>query len=382
MSMTQPHEPYTEKNINFGPKVHTRTPVDKALRIAMQLTLVAVLAGLTACSGGSSKAVIEPTETIVSTGSSSESPSEAPTPTAAFLAPLTGLPVEQTVTNRPFSVMINNLAPARPQSGLTQADTVWELLAEGGITRLVAIFQSKDFTDPIGPIRSIRPYFIQVGEFYSGVLVHVGASNDAFAVLQRQHKEDLDEITNAGAYFYRDKSRKAPHNVYSTLEKLRAGAAKRKYRDTATMPILTFDKAPAALATAVPATQLEIKFMLSDYKVSYTYDSTKEVYSRFINGKPHIDKNNDTQLTASNLVVLAAKHDIKDSVGRLVVDLESGGEAVLFQNGKAIACKWVRKEGDIVRLMKDGKELPFLPGITYYHVVPNSSSLDKHVTYH
>lgn len=379
--MTQPHETSTGQNANLGNKVHTRTPIDKALRIAMQLTLATVLAGLTACSGGTSEAVIQPTETIVPTEIASESPSESPTPTAAFLTPLTGLPVEKTVTNRPFAVMINNLAPARPQSGLTQADTVWELLAEGGITRLVAIFQSKEFTDPIGPIRSIRPYFIKVGEFYSGVLVHVGASNDAFAILQRQHKEDLDEITNAGAYFYRDKTRKAPHNVYSTLEQLRAGAAKRKYSDTATMPILTFDKAPVELATAVPATQVEINFMLSDYKVSYTYDSVKEVYSRYINSKPHIDKNNNEQLTASNLVVLAAKHDIKDSVGRLVVDLESGGEAVLLQNGKAIACQWVRKEGDVVRLMKDGKELPFLPGITYYHVVPSSSSLDKHLTY-
>ncbi len=351
------------------------------LRIAMQLTLAAVLVGLTACSGGSKETVAQPTETIVPTDSASESPSESPTPTAAFLAPLTGLPVEKEVTNRPFSVMINNLAPARPQSGLTQADTVWELLAEGGITRLVAVFQSKEFTDPIGPVRSIRPYFIQVGEFYSGVLVHAGASNDAFAILQRQHKEDLDEITNAGAYFYRDKSRKAPHNVYSTLEKLREGAAKRKYADTATMPILTFDKAPAELSTASAAAKIDIKFLLSDYKVSYVYDSAKAVYSRSINDKPHIDKNNDEQLTATNLVVLSAKHDIKDSVGRLVVDLDSGGDAVLFQNGKVIACKWERKDGDVVRLVKNGKELPFLPGVTYYHVVPNSASLDSHVTY-
>jgi hypothetical protein len=192
----------------------------------------------------------------------------------------------------------------------------------------------------------------------------------------------LDEITNAGAYFYRDKSRKAPHNVYSTLEQLRAGAAKRKYKSTAEVPILSFDKAPAELATAAAATQIEIKFMLKDYKVSYSYDSAKALYSRFINGKPHIDKNNDEQLTATNLVVLSAKHVTYDDVGRLEVDLNSGGDAMLFQNGKAISCKWERKKGDIIRLMKGGKELPFLPGVTYYHVVPNSAALDKHLTYH
>ncbi|RKP48734.1 DUF3048 domain-containing protein [Cohnella endophytica] len=351
------------------------------LRIAMLLTLAATLAGLTACGGGAKEATIPPVETAVSSADSSPTASGEETPTAEFLAPLTGLPVEKEVTNRPFAVMINNLAPARPQSGLTQADTVWELLAEGGITRLVAIFQSKEFADPIGPVRSIRPYFIQVGEFYSGVLVHVGASNDAFAILQRQHKEDLDEITNAGAYFYRDKSRKAPHNVYTTLDQLRAGAAKRKYKDTATVPLLSFSRNPPDLATAAAATKIDIKFMLWDYKVSYTYDGATGLYNRFINEKPHVDKNNDKQLTATNLVVLSTKHETKDDYGRLVVDLDSGGDAVLFQQGKVIPCTWQRKQGDVIRLMKDGQELPFLPGTTYYHIVPNSSPMEKHLTY-
>lgn len=78
---------------------------------------------------------------------------------------------------------------------------------------------------------------------------------------------------------------------------------------------------------------------------------------------------------------MSAKHDIKDSVGRLVVDLDKGGEAILFQQGKAIVCQWERKEGDVIRLVKDGQELPFLPGTTYYHVVPTSNPMDRLVTY-
>lgn len=359
-----------------------RTSARKTYRLAIQLSLAAVLAGLTACSGGA-EPVLQPTETIATTTpmpSASESPIAIPS--AAFLAPLTGLPVNEAITNRPFYVMINNLAPARPQSGLTQADTVWELLAEGGITRLIAIFQSNEFTDPIGPIRSIRPYFIQVGEFYNGVGVHAGASNDALAILQRQKKPTLDEINNAGAYFYRDKSRKAPHNVYSTLEKLQEGAEKRNYSSDADVPILKFDNAPAALVSASVASQIEIKFMLQNYKVSYTYDAAKSTYSRFINAEPHIDKNNNEQLTATNLVVLSTKHVTYDDVGRLEVDLNSGGDALLFQNGKAVSCSWERKEGDVIRLTKGGQELPFLPGVTYYHVVPNSTALDNLVSFH
>lgn len=356
----------------------TRLKPNRCIALVLALSLI----GIAAC--GKSEPAVQTPETPAPPTITAypEPPSETPTPTISLLAPLTGMPVEQQVTTRPIGVMINNLKPARPQSGMTQADTVWEFLAEGGITRFIAIFQSKEFTDPIGPIRSIRPYFIKTMEFYGAVIVHAGASNDAFAILQRQHKEHLDEITNAGAYFYRDKSRKAPHNVYSTLEKLRAGAEKRKYPNTANVPLIAFDSQPSELAAAsASAQQVEIKFMLSDYKVSYTYDSAQGVYARFINGERHYDKNNDQQLTATNLVVLSAKHDIKDSVGRLVIDLDSGGEAVLIQSGKAIPCRWERKEGDVIRLMKDGKELPFLPGVTYYHVVPSSSALDKHVTY-
>jgi hypothetical protein len=352
-----------------------------ALRLPLFIIMAAVMAGLAACGGGNNEPAATPvTATPVPTASASASTSASPSETSTIMAPLTGLGVSKDVTNRPFAVMINNLAPARPQSGLTQADTVWELLAEGGITRLVAVFQSKDFKEPIGPVRSIRPYFIQVGEFYSGVLVHVGASNDAFAILRGQHKEDLDEITNAGPFFWRDKTRKAPHNVYTNLEKLRAGAAKHKYSDTAIMPLLSFSSAPD-LTGAAPAAEVNIKFMLNNYKVSYTYDQAKGTYARFINGKPHTDKNNGEQLTAMNLVVLSAKHNIYDDKGRLEVDLNSGGQAVLFQHGKAIACQWERKDGDVIRLMKDGKELPFLPGVTYYHVVPDSPSMADHLTY-
>ncbi|WP_235426954.1 DUF3048 C-terminal domain-containing protein [Cohnella kolymensis] len=148
------------------------------------------------------------------------------------------------------------------------------------------------------------------------------------------------------------------------------------------MPELNFDKQPPELMNAPAATQVEIKFLQADYKVSYTYDSSKAVYARSINGKPHIDKNNNEQLTAANLVVLSTKHVIQDDKGRLEVDMKSGGEAVLMQNGKAIPCQWEHREGDVVRLMKNGKELPFLPGVTYYHVVPDSEPLTEHLTYH
>ncbi|GAB6991848.1 DUF3048 domain-containing protein [Paenibacillus pini] len=293
-------------------------------------------------------------------------------------APLTGEPLDKPSNLRPLAVMVNNAPQARPQSGLTQADIVYEVLAEGGITRLVAIFQSKGTTEKLGPIRSIRPYLIDIGESYGGVLVHAGGSNDAYAILQQQHKEDLDEISNAGAYFVRDKSRKAPHNLYSDADRLRAGADKRNYKKEVPIPKYTF-RTEDELPSGDDASSVDITFLLKNYKVTYAYDAASKQYQRSINGKSHIDLNTGQQLSAANVVVLGAKHKTLDDVGRLSVDVTSGGEAILFQRGKMIKGQWVRTKNEAIRFVKDGQEVPFYPGTTYFNIVPNAPSFSSHV---
>ena len=193
----------------------------------------------------------------------------------AHSAPLTGIPRDEEAKQRPVAVMINNLAPARPQSGLPHADVVWEVLAEGGITRLIAIFQSDEAYDgDIGPVRSIRPYMIELAESYNAVIVHAGASTDAYGILRKQKKEHLDEITNAGAYFRRDKSRKAPHNLYSDLPNLRAGAEKRGYAADVEVPAYRFLDDEGDGAQAGSAREIDIRFSLKNYIVTYRYDET------------------------------------------------------------------------------------------------------------
>ncbi|AZK49192.1 DUF3048 domain-containing protein [Paenibacillus lentus] len=301
-------------------------------------------------------------------------------PTYAYRAPLTGLPTEEPITRKPLAVMINNAPAARPQSGLGQADIVYEVLAEGGVTRLIAIYQSGDETTRIGPVRSIRPYMIDLGESYHGVLVHAGASNDAYAILQQQRKEDLDEISNAGAYFWRDKSRKAPHNLYTNIEKLLEGAAKRKYAiEDEDVPTYTFrDEEDPGEGT--PVQKVEVKFQLDNYRVGYEYDSAIRLYKRSINDAPHNDLDTGSQLTAANVVIMGADHKVLDEVGRLSVNLEMGGEAVIFQRGQMIRGQWIRKSGDIIRFVKDNVEIPLYPGITYVNIVPNEPGFETRFT--
>lgn len=297
----------------------------------------------------------------------------------AYTAPLTGLPLDEPLTRRPLAIMVNNAPAARPQSGLSGADIVYEVIAEGGVTRFVSIFHSHAEEPKIGPIRSIRPYMIEIGESYHGVLVHAGASNDAYAILQRQHKEDLDEITNAGSYFWRDKSRKAPHNLYSNVEKLLEGAAKRNYDTEDTdVPGYSF-RGEDDVIEGEPANSVEIKFQLDSYKVTYKYDSDTRLYQRYINGEPHIDLETGEILTAANVVVMGADHKVLDDVGRLAVDLDLGGEAVLFQRGQAIQGQWIHRADDVIRFVKDNVEVPFVPGTTYFNVVPNHPDFDSHL---
>ncbi len=258
---------------------------------------------LAGCSGDKSKPTSETT------------PSGDPTPSGdtgvvdppQWIAPLTGLPQDHEAKLRPIAVMVNNFSAARPQSGLPDADVIWEVLAEGGITRLVAIYQSTSSTAAIGPIRSNRPYLIRIGEAYHAVLAHAGASNDGYDLLQHHNKDYLDEISNAGAYFYRESFRKPPHNLYSNLEKLRAGALKKKYAETVDIPTYTWSDA-SATASGTEAAEVNVHFLMKNYKVSYSYDTAAKLYKRFINDKPHIDLETKAQLTATNLVVLGAKH--------------------------------------------------------------------------
>ncbi|WNS41597.1 DUF3048 domain-containing protein [Paenibacillus sp. MMS20-IR301] len=309
-------------------------------------------------------------------------PSPTVTPAAEAVSGLTGLPPAEGSLPRPLAVMINNAPAARPQSGISEADILYEVLAEGGITRLIGIFQSHTGVVKIGPIRSIRPYLLDIGESYGAVTVHAGGSPAAYAILQKQKKEDMDEIGRAGAYFWRDKERKAPHNLYSNAAKLREGAGKLGFAAEAEVPGLLFTDPDYVPTTGNPALEFDVSFLLKSYTVGYKYNEEQRTYLRSVNGKPHLDLNNGAAVAAANIIVMGSDHKVLDDVGRLQVDVELGGSAVLFQRGVAIQGKWSRRPGDIIRFVKeDGKEALMYPGITHILIVPNSPSFNSHINY-
>lgn len=352
----------------------------KRNRLSALLLLLSFVLFITSCGGGNGGNEAPQQTSDISDSNQTDEPITEPT-ALPYEGPLNGIKLEKVADARPIVVMINNFAAARPQSGLTNADVIWEVLAEGGITRLIAVFQSTSaISDTIGPVRSIRPYLIDIGDSYGAVLAHAGASNDGYAVLQRQDKPYLDEISNAGSYFWRSKERKAPHNLYSSLEKLREGAEKKKYSKDKQVPPYLFAEA-GSTEVGVPASDITISFMLKKYNVGYKFDSGSGLYKRSIGDEPHIDLNNNEQLSGTNLVVLGANHKTLDNEGRLAVDLSTGGSAILFQKGKAIEAEWVRAPDGMIRIVKNGQELPFVPGKTFFHIVPNKPTFEEHVVW-
>lgn len=301
-------------------------------------------------------------------------------PTYPYTSPLTGLGTNQPPEQRPIMVMINNAPPARPQTGLNQADIIYEVLAEGEMTRFLSVFQSQK-PDVIGPVRSIRPYFIQLGVGFDAMLVHAGGSPDALKTLNRSDYSHLDEIPN-GKYFWREQFRKAPHNLYTNTELLEQAMIDKGMRTTAEPIHFSFLPEDAVIADGEPAATIEIEFH-SLNKASFQYDAEQKKYLRFTDGKEHIDLSDNKQLAATNVLVISARHRVLDNEGRREVDVVGPGDGYLFQQGNAKKVKWKRSNGVIKAYADDAmtQEMPLLPGQTWVEIVPNAPGLAQHLKF-
>jgi hypothetical protein len=298
-----------------------------------------------------------------------------PTP-APFRYPLTGLGSQTEMLTRPYMVMVENAPQARPQSGLQQADIVFEILAEGEITRFVSVFQSQP-AETIGPVRSIRPYFVELGEMLDAVIVHAGWSQDAMNLLQSHKLNHLDQVYGDHAFYWRASDRKAPHNLYTSTAKIAEGAEARKFREEWKQKGLLFaNESPsptAAFTGGTPARHVQIPY-IHGYVVSYDYDAAQGYYLRTMDGKPHADKETGSQLHTRNMLVLEAKHTVLDKEGRRSVDITGPGKGTLIQEGQALSVTWQQKDG-MLRVYADSKEVPLLPGNTWVQVVPEGTAL-------
>jgi len=327
----------------------------------------------------------EPTPAPVAT------PTPTPTPTPEGPTnPLTGLPMsEDYVGKRPLAVMLSNIAEAQPQQGVGQADMIYEVLAEGGITRMVAMFQEYGDMALTGSVRSTRPYYLDIAQGHDAILLHAGGSTDAYLQIKNRGVTALDCVNGPyeGTLFWRDATRRANngfvHSVVTSGAKISEYFPKYSFRmehEEGYAPALAFVEDATPGGEALSLYEFEVRF--SGYKTAYfTYLEESKVYlaSQSLNGRsemPYTDGNTKEQQGFTNVLVLFADGKVLDNEGRLSVDLVGSGEGYFVCGGKYIVIKWEKESfaSPFVYKDKDGKEISLGMGRSYVCVLSSTGN--------
>ena len=293
-------------------------------------------------------------------------------------SPLSGLQIPADLDGRRImAVMVENEYYSRPQSGLDKASVVYEALAEGGITRFLALYLDRP-SEEIGPVRSSRPYFIDWAMEYDSIYVHYGASPQAYSDLGKLNIAAIDGIYDSNT-FWRASSRKAPHNAYTSTEKLLTSSRQLKFRETSNFKGLDWWDQDNSLE----GEELE-EFSLTyfkDYKVSYKYDDEKKIYLRYINNKPHTDHVTGETLSTKNIIVQFVDTNVipKDKEGRLSLKTVGFGKGYYICDGEYINISWKKnaRAAQTKFTLEDGTDLRLTPGNTWIQILPQWGDFQK-----
>lgn len=289
-----------------------------------------------------------------------------------YYSPLTGqLVADEAATKQAVTaIMIENSPDARPQSGLKQSGVVYEAIAEGGITRFLTLHQ-QDKPQIIGPVRSVRPYYVDWLAPYNASVAHVGGSSAALAEVRNGNYRDIDQFFNAGSY-WRSTDRYAPHNVYTSFEKLDALNAKKGFTESHFTGFTRTDGKPSETPNA---TSVAINISSALYNTTYAYDKASNTYLRSQGGAPHLDRE-DGHIAPSVVIAMKVQMSLVMEDGyRESITTVGSGEAVIFQNGIAQTVTWTKKDKTSQITFTDaaGKDVPLIRGQTWIAAVPNGS---------
>lgn len=276
----------------------------------------------------------------------------------------------------PVAVMIDNASPARPQSGLQSASVVYETLVEGGITRFMAIFDHGDISQ-IGPVRSARPYFLDWLAEYDAAYAHAGGSPEALGNIIKNRIHDINGIGNAAKAFYRDKTRPAPHNLYTSSKAMYVTTVANKLK-ISDVDIISWQFAlPTDILPATTTTANKVKLNFSgnakSSEVSYAYDSASQTYLRSQAGVSQEDRLTKAQIKVKNLIIQTISNNITvGEKGRLTMKVTGTGKAKIFQNSKVFDATWTKTDANsrTVFTLADGTEVKFQPGNFWIEALP------------
>jgi hypothetical protein len=288
-------------------------------------------------------------------------------PPKTVASPLTGVQIDPPLAERPVTgVMIENSLDARPQSGLNDAGVVYEAIAEAGITRFLALYQ-EDQPQYVGPVRSLRPYYIDWATPFDAGIAHVGGSPEALKQIRSKGK-DLDQFFNPGAY-WRQSSRAAPHNMYTSFKNLDKLNKSKGYKHSKFTSWPRKDDQPLATPKA---TTISVNVSSSSYNSTYKYDAKSNTYYRSEGGEKHLQLKspNDRkpkQIHPKVLIVLAMPYGIESDGYHSQYDTYGKGTAIVFQDGNVTKGVWRKANRSAQFTFKDaeGKTIELDAGQTW-----------------
>ena len=316
-----------------------------------------------------------------------EEPIEEVSHEGMAINPLTGLWIdEEAASRRPVAIMINNIKRALPQSGISQADVLYETLAEGDITRLVGVFQDFD-AEKIGPIRSTRHYYLNLAFDHDAIFIHHGGSPQAFEAINNLKPANLNTLSYLESIMaWRDPVRSKQkgmyeHSLYTSAEGIMKGWESVGYRNEVQEDLkhkLSFadeewtPQGQEANTVVVPFS--------NGYVTKFQYDSGSGVYKRYQSDQPHIDENNGQQLEFKNIIIQYTNIRLipGDAEGRRDVELVSSGEGLYITNGSATPITWSKNGYNIPTEFKDsqGNTLKLNRGKTSISIFPSNKQIE------
>ena len=283
---------------------------------------------------------------------------------------------------RPVGVMIDNVREALPHAGLNDAYLIYEIIVEGGYTRLFALFKD---TNPavIGPVRSLRHYFIDYALENDAVIVRFGNSPKALNDVSGLKVANLDGIINPGNMFWRDSSlTKAPHNAFTSMENIRKQMTNKGYNKDVTDTLLNYSVKKVKLEKYdgnIEANKIKIKYS-NNHTTYYEYSADDEMYLRSMNNIPHNDRTTGNQYKVKNIIVIKVRnYNLIDSENKGRQDLSNigSGDGYYITNGKAVPIKYSKtsRSSKTKYTYLNGEEITVNDGNTYIQIMPTSGDL-------
>ena len=361
------------------------------------------------CGCGSAAPGTEPTQTLTTATSTQASttqsttqavtvpsqpvtqPTTQPTQTEPIMLyqnPLNGEPMAEPYMGRPAAIMLNNHMQAMPQFGVGEADILYEVLAEGGITRCMGIYSDISSVERLCSIRSARKYYVDILRGYDAWYIHAGGSAEADAYMKNIGLNHLDGTIADCDYFKRDNDRlnagySSEHTLYTTGQWVISGAAKKGFdltRENADYGMIFDDK---AVIVGQSAEKLTVYFNMGGKPGSYTkstaftYDPDTKLYSAAQHGGAYVDASTGKTVTFRNILVLRMATSVQSDGQLLTINTTGSGSGYFICNGQLVNIKWSRSSTTqpFTYTLENGTPITFGVGSTYIGVVPTNATI-------